>query len=71
MSSVGYELSLTMFCARQNESIAESRTYTSMYSHIFLDAEDAKHTSSSIYCYDGDGPVPVWFDENRGTLQCH
>lgn len=55
--------------ANKNESIAESRTYTSMYSHIFLDAEDAKHTSSSIYCYDGDGPVPVWFNENRGKFR--
>ncbi len=53
---------------RQNESIAESRTYSSSFSRRILQKENAKRISSSVYCYDGDGPVPLWFDENRGIF---
>jgi len=55
--------------AKKNESIAESRTYSSSFSRRILQKENAKRISSSVYCYDGDGPIPLWFDENRGKFR--
>jgi len=66
----GHKIGPIFSCiVRKNESVTVSDTHSSSYSKRIFDVEDARHVSSSIYCYDGDGCIPYWFDEDKEKLQ--
>ncbi|KLO12785.1 hypothetical protein SCHPADRAFT_940958 [Schizopora paradoxa] len=66
----GHKIGPIFSCiAKKDESIEVSEAYCKSYLRRVLNKDDARHTSSSIYCYDGDDPVPLWFEENKGKFR--
>lgn len=51
----------------QNTPVRVDQTFTKRYYREILSKQSAKNFSTELLCYDGDPPVPKWYQENTGT----
>ncbi|KAL5485836.1 hypothetical protein ACEPAI_6878 [Sanghuangporus weigelae] len=50
---------------RKGSTVDVGKTFTRSYSQRFFSKERATHYTTELLCYDGDLPVPYWYNENK------
>ncbi|KAI5122758.1 hypothetical protein M0805_009841 [Coniferiporia weirii] len=55
--------------AEKGTPVGVEQTFRESYFKEFFTKESAEHFTTEILCYDGDLPVPKWYNENKGKFR--